>query len=308
VKSFNKIWIPSAGKLCKFNEITHLQEKIILKSLGQSNGAYSSFLYALGVIMTENALEPIKFTTIDRLFYGIYTRAYCFGNDLEYQIKCHACNRTVKYSLNLADIVQALEFLSKKFNKVVELPISKLQVNLTVPDLSRDIAFREYIEADRNDYALLSTMESILYMEYCTMGEIMFPLYEYDVLQTADIIDSLEHEDTSFLHSKVEDFKTSIFNTNADKLLELSCVCGQNLISYDLSSTSFDNFLTMIYNGDLNTFYSKELNFRVMFPGGDVNSMAPIERDLLINLKNSINQQAEIESDPKNGEIDLASM
>ena len=308
MKSFNKIWIPSAGKLCKFNEITHQQEKIILKSLSQGSGAYSSFLYALGVIMKENSIEDLKYTTIDRLFYGIYTRAYCFGNDLEYQVKCPSCNRTVKYSLNLNDVVTALEFISKKFTSSLTLPITKIEVVLSVPDVSRDINFREYIESEKEDYALLATMENALFIEYCKLGDTILPFYAYETSQSLEILDSLDHDDYQSLMSSVEEFKQVIYRPESEtKLLDLNCICKTNLISYDLSPGSFDNFLAMIYNGNLNDFYSKELNYRLMFPGADVNDLAPIERDLLINLKNSINQQAEIE-DAKDGETDLADL
>lgn len=308
MKSFNKIWIPSAGKLCKFAEITHHQEKIILKSLSQGSGAYSSFLYALGVIMTENSMEDLKFTTVDRLFYGIYTRAYCFGNDLEYQVKCPSCNRTVKYSLNLNDVVTALEFISRKFTKSLVLPTAGIEVSLSMPDISRDIGFREYIEAEKEDYVLLAAMENSLFIEYCKIGHNILPFYTYKPSQSLDVLDMLDHVDYRLLMDSIEEFKKNAYNNgNESKLLELNCICSQNLINYDLSPASFDNFLAMIYNGNLNDFYSKELNYRLMFPGADVNDLAPIERDLLINLKNSINQQAEME-DSKDGEMDLAAL
>lgn len=307
MKSFNKIWIPSAGKLCKFAEITHHQEKIILKSLSQGSGAYSSFLYALGVIMTENSIEDLKFTTIDRLFYGIYTRAYCFGNDLEYQVKCSSCNRTVKYSLNLNDVVKALEFISKKFTHKIILPNS-MEVQLAIPDIARDIGFREYIEAEKEDYMLLAAMENSLFIEYCKIADSILPFHLYEPSQALDILDALDHDDYRLLMMNIEEFKKASYGVGGEsKLLELNCICTQNLINYDLSPASFDNFLAMIYNGNLNDFYSKELNYRLMFPGSDVNDLAPIERDLLINLKNSINQQAEME-DSKDGEMDLAAL
>lgn len=308
MKSFNKIWIPSAGKLCKFTEITHHQEKIILKSLSQGSGAYSSFLYALGVIMTENSIENMQFTTIDRLFYGIYTRAYCFGNDLEYQVKCSSCNRTVKYSLNLNDVVVALEFISKKITSSLILPITTMEVHLSMPDIHRDIGFREYIEAEKDDYALLATMENMLFIEYCKLGNSVIPFNVYEPLQSLDILNALEHDDYQLLMNSIDSFKKTAYGSDHEtKLLELNCICTQNLINYDLSPASFDNFLAMIYNGNLNDFYSKELNYRLMFPGADVNDLAPIERDLLINLKNSVNQQAEME-DSKEGEMDLAAL
>jgi hypothetical protein len=76
-------------------------------------------------------------------------------------------------------------------------------------------------------------------------------------------------------------------------------------LHFDLDSYSFDAFLSMIYNGDLNVLYQKELNYRTLFPGSNVDSLAPVERDLLISLKNSATQQSESDTN-SDGEIDLA--
>ena len=91
--------MPSAGNFCKFNEITHQQEKVILKSIAQRGSYFASFMYAMSNIMRDNCIDKKEFNILDRFFYGLYTRIYCFGSNIEYLFSCDSCSRKIKYAL-----------------------------------------------------------------------------------------------------------------------------------------------------------------------------------------------------------------
>jgi hypothetical protein len=296
--------MPSAGKLCKFEEITHLQEKIILKSIAQQSGAYASFMYAMSKIMEENTLEQHQFNIIDRLFYSIYTKAYCFGNDLDYILKCTGCNKSIKYSINLEVIVNAIKYLSENFTNIIDH--NSWRFNICPPDINRDILLREIKESEIYDYETIDMLENLIYVRsiYFMDNEIDFT--ELTLPQHLDIFNNMYHEDGVALIDHITEFRKKLYSFNDEQsLLDLKCVCGSNLLYFGLDSYSFDAFLSMIYNGDLNILYQKELNYRTLFPGSDIDSLAPVERDLLISLKSNANQQSESDTN-SDGEIDLA--
>lgn len=306
MRSFNKIWIPSAGKLCKFNEITHQQEKVILKSIAQQAGAYSSFMFALSTIMANNAIDDVNFNVIDRLFYGIYTKAYCFGNDLDYILKCSDCSKSIKYSVNLQNVVSAIEYLST--NRETKVSYEEWSFVLNSPSLHRDVLLRELKESNIFDDETNAILENLAYVK-----QIMYKDYDIDFetitpVQCLEFFNNMDHHVGDELLNQISEFRTKLYSLDSDNaLIDLNCVCGSKLLYFSLDAPSFDSFLAMIYNGELNTLYQKELNYRTLFPGSDVDLIAPVERDLLISMKNSANQQSETDGS-SGGEIDLAKM
>ena len=306
MRSFNKIWIPSASKLCKFEEVTHLQEKIILKSIAQHSGAYASFMYAMSKIMQVNSLELRDYTILDRLFYGLYTKAYCFGNDLDYILKCTSCDKSVKYTIKLEPIVNALKYLSENVTQTVLH--NDWKFIFSPPDLNRDVLLRDIKESEVYDLETIDILESLLYIKtvYFLDNEIDFT--SLTISQHLDIFNNMQHEDSDALMNYIEAFRKKLYSFDDESaLLDLGCACGAKLLYFGLDSMSFDAFLSMIYNGDLSILYQKELNYRTLFPGSDVDLLAPVERDLLISLKNNANQQSDMDTN-SGGETDLADM
>ena len=306
MRSFNKIWIPSAGKLCKFNEITHQQEKVILKSIAQQAGAYSSFMYALSNIMSSNAIDIGDFNVIDRLFYGIYTKAYCFGSDLDYILKCSECSKSIKYSVDLQRVVNAIEYLSS--NKESKVRYEDWIFTLDSPSLQHDVLLRELKESNIFDDETNEILENLAYVKNLTYRDYDIDLQTLEPGQTLEFFNNMDHHVGDELLKQIAEFRAKLYSLDTDDaLIDLSCVCGSKLLYFSLGAASFDGFLAMIYNGELNTLYQKELNYRTLFPGSDVDLIAPVERDLLISMKSSANQQSEAEEHP-GGEIDLAKM
>lgn len=303
MKSFNKIWIPSVGKLCKFNEITHHQEKVILKSIAQHAGALSSFMYALNGIMQENSIEPVQFNVLDRLFYGIYTKAYCFTNELDYILKCPACNRQSKTNISLQNVINALEYLAYYQKETIN--IRNWQINLNVPEISKDIELRELIEA-KKDTDMLNLLDHLIFISHIKMGNIDLNFSTLDFNSIIELFDNINKNDGEEIIKAINNYKSNIYKENSnDTLLNIKCICGETLLNFNLDGPSFDSFLMMIYNSELSTLYQKELNYRTLFPGSKVDDLAPIERDLLINMKNAANQQADAEPSDSGG-LDLA--
>jgi hypothetical protein len=306
MRSFNKIWIPSAGKLCKFNEITHQQEKIILKSIAQQAGAYSSFMFALSAIMSSNSIDVANFNAIDRLFYGIYTKAYCFGNDLDYILKCSDCGKSIKYSVNLQNVVNAIEYLStdKGSKKIYDEWIFMIDT----PSVNRDVILREIRESGVFDDETNDLLENLTYVKKIIYRDYDIDFDELSPEQSMEFFNNMDHQVGESLLTNIYEFRTNLYKLDSDSsLIDLNCVCGSKLLHFGLDSVSFDSFLAMIYNGELNTLYQKELNYRTLFPGSDVDLIAPIERDLLISMKSNANQQSETDGS-SDGEIDLAKM
>jgi hypothetical protein len=306
MRSFNKIWIPSAGKLCKFNEITHQQEKVILKSIAQQAGAYSSFMFALSEIMANNTIDAANFNVIDRLFYGIYTKAYCFGNDLDYILKCSDCSKSIKYSVNLQNAVNAVGYLST--NKEVKRIYDDWAFVISAPSLQRDVLLRELKESDIFDDETNNILETLSYVKKIAYRGYDIDFEELTPEQSLEFFNNMDHHIGESLLAHVDEFQSNLYGVESeDALIDLNCVCGSKLLYFALNSVSFDSFLAMIYNGELNTLYQKELNYRTLFPGSDIDLIAPIERDLLISMKNNANQQSETDGN-SSGEIDLAKM
>jgi hypothetical protein len=201
-------------------------------------------------------------------------------------------------------IVNAIKYLSENFTNTI--PHNSWQFTICPPEVNRDILLREIKESDIYDFETIDMLENLIYVKSMHFMDNEIDFTSLTLPQHLDIFNNMQHEDSDVLINHITEFRKKLYSIDGEEsLLDLKCVCGANLLHFDLDSYSFDAFLSMIYNGDLNVLYQKELNYRTLFPGSNVDSLAPVERDLLISLKNSANQQSESDTN-SDGEIDLA--
>jgi hypothetical protein len=201
-------------------------------------------------------------------------------------------------------IVNAIKYLSENFTNIIDH--NSWRFNICPPDINRDILLREIKESEIYDYETIDMLENLIYVKSMHFMDNEIDFTSLTLTQHLGIFNNMQHEDSDELINHITEFRKKLYSiADEESLIDLKCVCGSNLLHFDLDSYSFDAFLSMIYNGDLNVLYQKELNYRTLFPGSNIDSLAPIERDLLISLKNSANQQSESDTN-SDGEIDLA--
>ena len=298
LRSFNKIWIPSAEKELFFTEITHDQEKILAKAAKQTTLNSSSFCFAIDKIMQENCMESYNdFNIIDRLYYAIYTRGYCFDKELKYSVECD-CGDTMSFNLEIDEVLSKIKYadthLSIDFGNV-------LRYTIGWPRIVNDLEYRRL--SDKKGTLDHNLWRSSFIKEMSIEGNNV-PSHFLTVENNFKLLTELGVSVTSNFYKTIDAFIEK--ETYKEIAYSYRCFnCGSLLYHLDTSLDSLFNFVISIYNANLQDLYTKEMNFMTLFPGQPINQLIPIERDHLISLKINSTQQQRETSDYEDQFLDI---
>jgi hypothetical protein len=298
LRSFNKIWIPSTGKELFFAEITHDQEKILAKAAKQTTPNSSSFCFAIDKIMQENCLESYEnFTIIDRLYYAIYTRGYCFDKELKYSVEC-GCGDTMSFNLEINEVLSKIKYTDRLLN--IDFG-NVLQYTIGWPRVLNDLEYRRL--SDKNETSDHNLWRSSFIKEMSIEGNNV-PSHFLTIENNLKLLSELDVSVTSNFYNTIDAFIEK--ETYKEIAYSYRCFnCGTLLYHLDTSLDSLFNFVLSIYNANLQDLYTKEMNFMTLFPGQPVGQLVPIERDHLISLKINSTQQQREASDYEDQFLDI---
>lgn len=115
------IWIPSIQTNLRFNELTNLQYRALLKII--DSPVELEFFYHLNEIIRDNLVskfDPDLFTTIDRFIISVFLKMHSCSPTISLFRKCNKCKADTSVKLDLNDLVGNLApKIDRKFTQTI---------------------------------------------------------------------------------------------------------------------------------------------------------------------------------------------
>ncbi len=135
----------------KIRQLDWTDEDILTTESYYQNGTVFNELLSR-VIVDENGFSSKQLIPVDKDAILIWLRIAAFGSDYEIKKKCPKCGKIHKTSWDLSEIEmpefnpEYLKEISEHGEVLVELPISKKKIKITIPSINKEIEIQKQLE------------------------------------------------------------------------------------------------------------------------------------------------------------------